>query len=319
MAHRSLSTLVFAGLVPTTAATVISLLGDEGLPSDIRIVQNLMYQPWQASRSGLLIMGMDPTTDLAKVSMMIQDRTTWWEVAVCLSESISAYEPALLAQGAVKILPHPEDDLTAARDELRNLLEILTVHGTDILGLELSDLIQLYGEKRIPKTIRVSGQGVIGSMYLRDGMVVHADTMDDDQGMSAFSRMFAVRAPEIRVHNGCLTTKNSMNMPVMSALLEGARVNDEDKRDEPATSPTMAPSGNDVMDALGDILDDFDFGGSNVSDHRPEPQQRSSDHHRRHETPHRGDSPRRPQRASSPPRRMSPNSHSSFDEDLDLD
>jgi len=257
MPHRSLQTIVFSGLTPTTAATLISLLGDEGLPHDIRIVERLMYQPWQASRSGLLIMGMDPETDLGKVSMTIQDRTTWWEVAICLTDSIRAYEPALLAQGAVKILPHPEDDLTAARDELRNLLEVLTVHSTDILGLELSDLIQLYGEKRAPKTIRVSGEGVIGSLFLRDGIIVHADTIDDYQGMDAFTRMFAIKHPEIRVHNGCLTVKSSLNMPAMTALLEGARVHDEDGRDRPQEDPYALPSSDDMASVLGDILEGF--------------------------------------------------------------
>lgn len=259
MAHRSLQTLVFTGLVPTTAATLISLLGDEGLPTDIRIAENMMYQPWQTSRSGLLVVGMDPNTDLGKVSMMIQDRTTWWEVAICLKDEIRPYEPALLAQGAVKILPHPEDDLTSARDELRGLLGVLTVHATDILGLELSDLVQLYGEKRVPKTIRVSGDGVIGSLFLRDGNIVHAETIDDDAGMRAFRRMFAVRAPEIRVHNGCLTSKNSLNMPAMSALLEGARLDDEGSREAPEQEEDI-PSPTDMEDALGNILDDLDSG-----------------------------------------------------------
>lgn len=246
-------------MTPTTAATLISLLGDEGLPTDIRIIEDLVYQPWQTSRSGLLIMGMDPETDLGKVSMMIQDRTTWWEVGICLADSIKAYEPALLAQGAVKILPHPEDDLTAARDELRNLLEVLTVHATDLLGLELADLIQLYGEKRVPKTIRINGQGVIGSMYLRDGIIVHAETIDDLQGMEAFNRMFAVRHPEIRVHNGCLTTKKSMSMSAMSALLEGARVHDEDGRGKDSqTDEEALPSADDMESVLGDILEGFE-------------------------------------------------------------
>jgi hypothetical protein len=259
MAHRHITTLVFSGIVPTTAATLISLLGDEGLPGEIRICERMVYQPWQSSRAGLLVIGMDPTTDLAKVSMLIQDRTTWWEVAVCLSESIQAYQPALLAQGALKVLPHPEDDLTSARDELRDLLRVLTVSATDLLGLELSDLIQLYAEKRVPKTIRVCGNGVIGSLYLRDGNIVHVDTMDEDEGMSAFTRIFRVKSPEIRVHNGCLTDKSSLNMPAMSALLEGARVTDEDDRDGAANG---MPDGDDMSAALGDILDGFDLGAS---------------------------------------------------------
>jgi len=263
MAHRSLQALVFSGLVPTTAATVISLLGDEGLPSDIRIDENLMYHPWQASRSGLLVLGMDPTTDLAKVSSFIQNRTTWWEVAVMLSDSINSYAPALLAQGAVKVLPHPEDDLTSSHAELRNLLSILTVHGTDILGLELSDLIQLYGDKRVPKTIRISGDGIIGSIYLREGSIVHCETMDEVQGMDAFSRLLAIKAPDIRVHNGCLTSKISINQPAMSVLLEGARVNDEGDRDAISLPDSSDTSG--ALDALLDDLDDIGASRAAVS------------------------------------------------------
>ncbi len=257
MAHRSLQSLVFSGLVPTTAATVISLLGDDGLPSDIRIDENLMYHPWQASRSGLLVLGMDPATDLAKVSSFIQNRTTWWEVAVMLADSINSYGPALLAQGAVKVLPHPEDDLTSSNTELRNLLSILTVHGTDILGLELSDLIQLYGDKRVPKTIRISGDGIIGSLYLRDGNVVHCETMDDMHGMDAFARLLAIRSPDIRVHNGCLTSKSTVNKPAMSVLLEGARVNDEGGRGAFDFESTDSEVASHALDALLDDMDEI--------------------------------------------------------------
>lgn len=261
MAHRNLSALVFGGLAPTTAATLISLLGDEGLPGDLRIVERLVYQPWHTSRSGLLVVGMDPDTDLARVSTLIQDRTTYWEVAVCLRNSIAAYQPALLAQGAIKVLPHPEDELESTRDELRDLLTVLTATATETLGLELSDLIQLYAEKRAPRTIRIAGEGVIGSLYLRDGMIIHAETMDEDEGMTAFNRIFRVKSPELRVHSGCLTTHSSLKLPAMTALLEGARVHDEDLRDQ-SGSGEGGPTGDDLKEALGEILDDFDFGSS---------------------------------------------------------
>lgn len=264
MAHRNLSALVFAGFTPSTAATVISLLGDEGLPGDLRIAERLVYQPWHTSRSGLLVIGMDPETDLTRVSTLIQDRTTYWEVAICLRNSITAYQPALLAQGAIKVLPHPEDELESTREELRDLLSVLTATATETLGLELSDLIQLYAEKRVPRTIRIAGDGVIGSLYLRDGMIVHAETMDEDEGMTAFSRMFRIQSPELRVHSGCLTVKSSLKMPAMTALLEGARVHDEDLRDqsESASGNEEIPNTEELKAALGDILDDFDFGSS---------------------------------------------------------
>ncbi|MCB2153499.1 DUF4388 domain-containing protein [bacterium] len=260
MAHRSLTALVFSGFTPTTSATIISMLGDDGLPGDIRIVQELTDQPWRTSRSGLLVMSMDPNTDLAKVSHYIQDRTTWWEVVVCLTESIWAYEPALLAQGAVKVIPHPEDELSRCRDELRNLLSILSMHMTDILGLELADLLQLYGDKRVPKTIRICGEGVIGSIYMRNGNIVHAETIDEIEGVKAFNRLFAVKAPEIRVHNGCLTSKNTVNQPVMSVMLEGARINDEVERDSiEFMGQPEAPTAEDVSQSLSEIFEELDI------------------------------------------------------------
>ena len=223
MAHRSLTALVFSGFTPTTSATLISMLGDDGLPGDIRIVQ---------------------------------DRTTWWEVVVCLTDSIWAYEPALLAQGAVKVIPHPEDELARCRDELRNLLSVLSMHMTDILGLELADLLQLYGDKRVPKTIRICGDGVIGSIYLRNGYVVHAETIDEVDGVKAFNRIFAVRAPEIRVHTGCLTSRSTVNQPVMSVMLEGARLNDEVERE---SMDGGLPNADDVNESLSDIFDELDI------------------------------------------------------------
>jgi len=231
MAHRSINTLVFAGFDPTTAATVISLMGDDGLPGDLRIVSGLNQEPWQTARTGLLIIGMDPKTDLVRVSQLIQNRTTYWDVAVAIPAVLSYYSVALLAQGAAKVLTHPEEDLEATKKELRSLLRTLSSIQSDAFGLEVSDLIQLYGEKRMPKTIRLTGNGCVGSVYLHNGNVVHAETMDDEEGMVAFRRLITLQNPEIRVHKGCLTEKKTMGIPAMSALLEGSRQVDEIQRE----------------------------------------------------------------------------------------
>jgi hypothetical protein len=234
MAHRSLNTLVFAGFDMTTAATVISMMGDDGLPGDIRIITGLMVEPWQTARTGLMIIGMDPRTDLIRVSQLLQNRTTYWDVAVCIPAVLSYYSVALLAQGAAKVLTHPEEDLEATKKELRSLLRTLSSIQSDAFGLEVSDLIQLYGDKRIPKTIRLTGDGVVGSIYLHNGNVVHSETMDDEEGMQAFRRLIGLRNPEIRVHKGCLTDKKTIGIPAMSALLEGSRQMDEISRESRA-------------------------------------------------------------------------------------
>jgi hypothetical protein len=229
MAHRSLNTLVFAGFEPTVAATVLSQMGNDGLPEDLRIVRGLNYEPWQNIRAGLMIIGMDPTTDLVRVSQLIQNRTTFWDVAVCIPEVLSYYSVALLAQGAVKVLTHPEDNLESTRNELRSLLRNLSSFQSDAFGLEVADLIQLYGEKRMDKTIRLTGGGCVGSIFLHGGMVMHAETMDEEEGMQAFRRLIALQNPEIRVHKGCLTEHKTIGLPAMSCLLEGSRQMDEQR------------------------------------------------------------------------------------------
>jgi hypothetical protein len=231
MAHRSLNTLVFAGFPPTTAATVISMMGDEGLPQDLRIVQSLNIEPWHQVRTGLMIVGMDPSTDLVRVSQLLQNRTTYWDVAVCIPQVLSYYSVALLAQGAIKVMAHPEEDLEATKQDLRILLRNMSSIMTDALGLEVADLIQLYGEKRTAKTIRLTGSRAVGSIFLINGNVVHAETMDEEVGMDAFRRLISLENPEIRVHKGCLTDKLTINIPAMSALLEGSRQTDEALRD----------------------------------------------------------------------------------------
>lgn len=230
MAHRSLNTLVFAGLAPTTAATVISMMGDEGLPQDLRIVQSLNYEPWHNARAGLMIVGMDPSTDLVRVSQLIQNRTTYWDVAVCIPAVLSYYSVALLAQGSIKVMTHPEEDLETTKNELRTLLMNLGEIQSDAFGLEVADLIQLYGEKRMAKTIRLTGSAAVGSIFLFNGNVVHAETMDDEEGMAAFRRLISMPGPEIRVHKGCLTDRKTIDIPAMSALLEGSRQADEASR-----------------------------------------------------------------------------------------
>jgi uncharacterized protein DUF4388 len=236
MAHRSLNSLVFAGFEPTTSATLISLMGNEGLPPDVHLIQGLNSEPWHAIRSGLMIIGMDPTTDFVRVSQLIQNRTTFWDVAVCIQEVLNYYSVALLAQGAVKVLPHPEEDLEGAKKGLRNLLLELSEYQSDAFGLDLSDLIQLYGEKRIARTIRLIGGGTAGSIYLLNGNVIHVETMDDLEGMVALQRLISIEKPEIRIHKGCLTDKKSMGIPAMSALLEGSRQVDENTHHSRAES-----------------------------------------------------------------------------------
>jgi len=150
---------------------------------------------------------------------------------VAIPAVLSYYSVALLAQGAAKVLTHPEEDLEATKKELRSLLRTLSSIQSDAFGLEVSDLIQLYGEKRMPKTIRLTGNGCVGSVYLHNGNVVHAETMDDEEGMVAFRRLITLQNPEIRVHKGCLTEKKTMGIPAMSALLEGSRQVDEIQRE----------------------------------------------------------------------------------------
>lgn len=227
MAHRSLNTLVFAGFEPTTSATLISLIGDEALPADLRIAHGLNIEPWESSRTGLLIIGMSPSTDLARVSQLIQNRTTYWEVAVSIPTVLSYYSVALLAQGAVKVLTHPEEDLVETKKELVTLLRTLSELHSDAFGLEVSDLVQLYGEKRMAKTIRLTGGGSVGSIFLHNGLVVHAETMDEEEGMTAFRRLISLQNPDVRVHKGCLTDKKTIGIAAMSALLEGSRQMDE--------------------------------------------------------------------------------------------
>lgn len=228
MAHRMLGSLVFAGLEPTTAAMVISLLGDEGLPYEVRILEDLSQEPWHSTRTGLMVIGMTPETDLARVSHLIQSRTTWWEVVVCLVDVLANYEVALLAQGAAKVIRHPTEDLEGTANQLRSVLKSMNNLHTDAFGLEVSDLIQLFGEKRLDKTIRLTGGGTMGSIFMRAGNVLHAETIEGFEGMEAFRTLFSISGnAEMRVHKGCLSNKVSINMPAMSCLLEGSRVLDE--------------------------------------------------------------------------------------------
>lgn len=279
MAHRSLNTLVFAGFEPTTAAMVISMLGNDGMPDDLRIARSLSVEPWQNIRAGLLIVGMDPSTDLVRVSQLIQNRTTYWDVAVCIPEVLSYYSVALLAQGAVQVLPHPEDDLERTKGEVRSLLRNLSHMQSDAFGLEVADLIQLYGEKRMAKTLRLTGQGTVGSIFLNEGMVAHAETMEEETGMDAFRRLISLQNPEIRVHKGCLTDQRTIGIPAMSALLEGSRQEDEARNSRDSDFDSMDIELDDEfasMDAVPKFnMDDLHGGGSGQPQQQaPQPPQK---------------------------------------------
>lgn len=248
MPHRHLSALVFAGFDHTTAATLASLLGDDALPEDLHFVQHLNIEPWRTNRTGLLVVGMTPETDLMTVSQLIQNRTSYWDVAVCIPEVLNYYSIALLAQGAIKILPHPEEDLETAKVELRFLLESVSALQSEAFGLELADLIQLFGEKRTAKTIRLTGTGCVGSVYLHNGIVMHAETTDGEEGMEAFSRLITLDMPELRVHKGCLTDQKTIGVPAMTCLLEGSRQRDEASAQEPS-----APAAFNGMESIDGV------------------------------------------------------------------
>ncbi len=278
-----LGSLVFAGMEPTTAATVISLLGDEGLPYEIRILEDLSQEPWHSQRTGLMVIGMTPETDLGRVSHLIQSRTTWWEVVVCLVDVLANYEVALLAQGAAKVIRHPTEDLEGTANQLRSVLKSMNNLHTDAFGLEVSDLIQLFGEKRLDKTIRLTGGGTMGSIFMRAGNVTHAETIDQLEGMDAFRALFGVAGnAEMRVHKGCLSSKVSINMPAMSCLLEGSRIMDETagaamglREENPlddelelgdSDQPTPAPSRPVAPKPVKSAIDD-DLDLSSIADH----------------------------------------------------
>lgn len=260
MAHRSLNSLVFAGFDITTAATLISMMGDEGIPGDLRILQGVNVEPWESSRTGLMIIGMNPTTDIGRVSQLIQNRTTYWEVAVCIPSVLSYYSVALLAQGAVKVLVHPEEDLPGAKKELVTLLRSLSQLHSDAFGLEVADLIQLYGEKRMAKTIRLTGAGCVGSIFLHNGLVIHAETMNEEEGMTAFRHLISIENPDVRVHKGCLTDRKTIGIPAMSALLEGSRQVDEALRENGTSKKTSPSFENDSLD-LEPIAQEFSTEG----------------------------------------------------------
>lgn len=261
MAHRTITNLVFSGFETSLAAAVLTHMGNETMPADIRVVKGLNVEPWHNTRSGLMVIGMDPTTDLVRVSQLIQNRTTYWDVAVCIPLVLSYYSVALLAQGAAKVMTHPSDNPEAAASELRSLLRNLASLQSDAFGLELADLIQLYGEKRIAKTVRLTGDGCVGSIFLHGGNVVHAETMDEQTGMEAFRRLISLNNPEIRVHTGCLTDQKTIGIPAMSALLEGSRQVDEARNSQDSDMDSFDAHAMEDMSSMDGIpkLTDTDF------------------------------------------------------------
>lgn len=109
-------------------------------------------------------------------------------------------------------------------------------------GLRLFDLIQAYSLSRLSMTIRVLlPDGKMGVVAVRDGDLIHA-AAGGVEGQEALLYMARLKAGEIRVEEGCFTSKQSITRPTQQILIDTFRILDEEQAPtQPCPKPDDAP------------------------------------------------------------------------------
>ena len=94
-------------------------------------------------------------------------------------------------------------------------------------GLRLFDLIQAYALARQSMTIRMlMPDGKMGTLAVRDGDLIHA-AVEGLEGQDALMRMAQNSRGEIRVEEGCFTSKKTIHMSTQQVLIDTIRQLDE--------------------------------------------------------------------------------------------
>lgn len=115
-------------------------------------------------------------------------------------------------------------------------------------GASLFDLIQFECMDREPKVLRVTAQGRIGTLYFRDGNLVHA-TAGDLVGESAVRAMLAWRDGQVTHAAGTFPAHDTISSSWQSVLLHAATAQDEISRvDNVVSFPSRdVPEAEDAM------------------------------------------------------------------------
>lgn len=150
-----------------------------------------------------------------------------------------------MANGAVSFLEKPFD-LDKFISEVNRHLSPSGFTGRSLVGFSLLDILQLVSMSQQSVTMTVRSSASVGSMYIEDGVLIHAETDSGKSGSKAAYEIVTWSDGDIASSRGVASDcKRTMAVPLMTFLMEAAKHQDEVKRLKPVE---------DVKNILSNLL-----------------------------------------------------------------
>lgn len=116
-----------------------------------------------------------------------------------------------------------------------------------VTGIALAAFLQLVDLERKTCTLTVRSQNQSGTLYCKNGQIIHAKT-EEDQGIDAAYKMLAWDDVTIDIGNTCSIKEKTISRPTQVICFEGTRLKDEqggEETSEPTVGQLAAPSPED--------------------------------------------------------------------------
>ncbi len=152
-------------------------------------------------------------------------------VIVMTAFSTAHVREEVTKQGAVTFLEKPFE-LSALLEALDRTVGARRGFRGDISIPMLPDLIQLYALSRSNGALRITRGDETGVLWFQSGEVVHA-SCGANRGVTAFHALVGWEGGRFRFEVGAEPPERSISEPWQSLLLEGCRILDESRRDDP--------------------------------------------------------------------------------------
>ncbi|ACY19291.1 response regulator [Haliangium ochraceum] len=139
-----------------------------------------------------------------------------------------------LSNGAVSFIEKPFDLDKFLSEVHRHLAPTGGFTGRSLVGFSLLDILQLVSMSQQSVTMTIRSGASVGSMYIQDGVLIHAETDTGKVGAKAAYEIVTWSDGDIASSRGVASdSRRTINIPLMNFLMEAAKYQDEAKRLKP--------------------------------------------------------------------------------------
>lgn len=139
-----------------------------------------------------------------------------------------------LSNGAVSFIEKPFDLDKFLSEVHRHLTPSSGFTGRSLVGFSLLDILQLVSMSQQSVTMTIRSGESVGSMYIEDGVLIHAETDSGKNGAKAAYEIVTWSDGDIASSRGVAQdARRTINIPLMNFLMEAAKHQDEVKRLKP--------------------------------------------------------------------------------------